>query len=507
MRNRNRIIKIFASVSGLIVVDKLIGFVKQMIVASAFGATTETDIINLSQSAVTDIQYILSQALITAFITIYIHVQQGEGGSIEKSKQFAGDSIKAFSIISFILTGILFFASGILARVLAPSYTDELSRQLSFYIKLYSLIILLFTLICIFKAVLNANKNFIPEQLVSFNQSVITIAITIIFGTLWGAKSLVISFFVFTIWNTIYLGVLCRKHVVINTLNPIKNPDIVSLFKMIGPLLLGYSLIYVNQMVDRMLVSGLGGGVITALTYGAVLSNLITTFITTFCSIIFSYITTEISTNNYDAASSIVGISVRNLSVLFMPITITFIICSHEIVSIVYGRGAFGDNAVNSASLALKGYAVMFVPVILREIYSRFQYAFKDSKRPMINGSIGIVGNIILSIIFCHYLGVFGVALATSISVFVSAVLNMISAKNISKDLDYNFLKKFSIKFSAITVLSLILSVYTYHAMISVNSLFRLIVIFLSSITLFAIFFGKNIVMSFKEIKYLQQDD
>ena len=71
MMSKNKTLKIFASVSGLMIIDKILGFVKQMFVASTFGATIETDIINLSQGAVSDINYILC-------IHIYIFTTRGE---------------------------------------------------------------------------------------------------------------------------------------------------------------------------------------------------------------------------------------------------------------------------------------------------------------------------------------------------------------------------------------------------------------------------------------------
>lgn len=501
MKNQNRIFKLIASVSGLIVIDKILGFIKQIIMASTFGATTETDIINLAQSAVTDIQYILAQALITAFISIYIYTQQENNESANKSLVFAGDSIKVFLLISFCLTIVFCFSSGVLSRILAPSYNNELNRKLSQYIRIYSILLVFFALNCIFVAILNANKKFIPEQLVSFNQSIIIIVISVLCSTIWGPNSLVIAFFVSTIWNTFFLGILCRKYVAIKLNNPLDNPNIKQLFKMIIPLLLGYSLIYINQMVDRMLVSGLGPGVITALSYGSVLSNFVTTFIATFCNIVFSYITTEISAGDYRSASAIVGVSVKVLSVLFMPFTLTFIICSQEIVSIVYGRGAFDEKAVVSAALALKGYAIMFVPVIIREIYSKYQYAFQDSRSPMMNGSIGIGANIIFSIVFCHYWGVFGVALATSLSVLINAVLNMITAKKKTEELQYSFLKKFSVKFLAISIFSFIAGAYLYKVVVNYYSLFKIVIVFFCCIFIFAIFFSKEIITSIKELK------
>jgi len=114
---------------------------------------------------------------------------------------------------------------------------------------------------------------------------------------------------------------------------------------------------------------------------------------------------------------------------LFWPITLLTILCAQDIVTIVFGRGAFGGEELRMAVAALQGYAVMFVPTVLRDLYSRFQYGYQNSKAPTTNSIISIVINILLSIALCPKLGVFGVALASSISTAISGVLDTITAQ------------------------------------------------------------------------------
>ena len=70
---QNRIVKLLFSMTGLIIASKLLGFFKQILTASIFGATLETDIINLSQDFTGNIQYLLVQTLLTAMVAVYIH--------------------------------------------------------------------------------------------------------------------------------------------------------------------------------------------------------------------------------------------------------------------------------------------------------------------------------------------------------------------------------------------------------------------------------------------------
>ena len=94
---QNRIARTLFSVSGLILLGKLMGFVKQMVVASAFGATIETDLINLSHGFIGNLQYLLVQSSVTSVVSIYIHM---ESKREEDARRFAGDAVRALALIS-----------------------------------------------------------------------------------------------------------------------------------------------------------------------------------------------------------------------------------------------------------------------------------------------------------------------------------------------------------------------------------------------------------------------
>lgn len=78
---------------------------------------------------------------------------------------------------------------------------------------------------------------------------------------------------------------------------------------------------------------------------------------------------------------------------------------------------------------ALMGYSLSFIPLALREVYSRVQYGYQDSKHPAVNSVIGIACNVTLSILLCRKFGVFGVTLASSVATLVIGMLNVQSAR------------------------------------------------------------------------------
>lgn len=432
--SRKSIIKALFSVSGLVILGKLLGFIKQAVSAGYFGATAHTDIISLSEGIITDVDYLLVQTLITAFIPVYIGIKQKDE---KKSWDFVSNTLLLFSSISIVLVLLIEIFAGVISKVIAPSYSSELTGMLAGYVRFFAPVLIIIVLLALFNALLKANSHFIPGECISLVQSVITIILTVAIGRRVGPDVIAIAFFSYSIVNFMFLAAYSKRYWKFEMSNPFKDENVFALLRIMGPMMFGYAMIYINQQVDKIIVSGLEPGTITSMHYAAALSNFITAFIGSTCSVIFTHIADNVSKGNDKRAVDLVNnFGIVYTTVLF-PISILTIFNAKDIVTIVFGRGAFDKVAVNYSTDALIGYAFMFVPLIFRELFSRFQYAYQDSKKPMINSSIGISVNIVLSILLSRWWGVRGVTFATSVSVFVTALLNVASARQLNADLSF----------------------------------------------------------------------
>ena len=88
-------------------------------------------------------------------------------------------------------------------------------------------------------------------------QSIIIMAMAIFFSARLGVNALVVGFCLYILVSTVITGVQARRYFLPSGTNPLRSPHIHSLLTMIGPLLIGYGAIYVNQIVDKILISGL----------------------------------------------------------------------------------------------------------------------------------------------------------------------------------------------------------------------------------------------------------
>lgn len=402
------------------------GFAKQMVIAGNFGATIETDLIQLSQGIISNADYVIVQTLSTAFVALYIHIKEtGE----DEAKIFAANVVKAVFVVVFLVAVVMAVGSPVISKIIAPSYDIELSQRLANYILIFSPTIILYVLTAVFISILNSNKNFILGEMTGLVQSVVLIVTILSLKYRFQEDTLVIGYFIYSITIPSYLFAFSKKHIGHTKGNPFKNSQVREFLKMCGPLLLGYSMVFVNQQVDKIIVSGMEAGTITAMSYGAVLSNLVTTLIASLCTVLFTNIAELNSQKDYEGVMHMAENSSIIMAMVLLPITIVTCFASREIVTVAFGRGAFDQQAVQGASYALIGYGIGFIAFALKSLYARVLYSNKDTKSPMINSSIGIAINIILSIILSKVVGVIGVTLASSIAEFLSAVLNIRAVK------------------------------------------------------------------------------
>lgn len=431
------------SVTGVIIISKLLGFVKQMVTSGAFGADTATDMINLAQTVIGDLEYVLAHVLMTSFISVYLNASdEGEA----RRARFAKNAAAALLIIAAIAAAALLLAAYPLAALLAPGYDGDGRRTLAGYIAIYSPLLILFALTAVNQGLLNADRRFTAVEARSIPQSIIIIAAIAIAGGKLGADSLVLGFLVYTAFNTVWFWLLARRYYHAPATpalhneprayrTPFADPLVGRLLRLSLPLLVGYSAYYINQQVNKSLASRLGEGAVTELGYGAVLFNLATAFIASFASIMFSYVTAAIADGHRARAAILANGTAAGLCALFLPVCIICVMMAPDIVGIAFGRGEFTDKNVASTAAALGGYSFSFLPLILQEVYGRVCYGYGDTRRPMINSVIYIACNIILSVLLAPRFGIGGITAAYSASILVYGVLNFISSRHHDKAL------------------------------------------------------------------------
>jgi putative peptidoglycan lipid II flippase len=213
-----------------------------------------------------------------------------------------------------------------------------------------------------------------------------------------------------------------RKGFRFQTAFDLKDDNLHQMIHIAVPVIIGTSADQINVLVDRTLASEIAVGGISALNYASRLAGFVQgLFVLSISSVMYPMISKMASEHNMKGLKGSLSEAIG--------LIIGAVIFAEPIVTFLFGRGAFTSEAVIMTSAALRFYSLGMLAFGLREVLSRAFYALQDTRTPMVNGAIAVVINIVLNLILSRYLGIGGLALATSFSGLVATLLLFVTLR------------------------------------------------------------------------------
>lgn len=429
--NKITLLKSGMAISMVVLLGKLLGFLKQSVIASAFGANGMTDLFFSADGYTSLLSQILRDSMAPAVLTQYIRIRETDGE--RRAKKLIRDAMIATIAVGLVIIGINIIASNRICDLLGLAYSDEQKSQLRFYL-LSLLPVILFTSVTgVSQGHLDANKRFLPGKLCSLFFSISIIVFIFAFKNLLGVKALLFGFLFGYLLHTVYIFTLTARYISgAERGNPFKNEDIRAVLKLLGPLIVGNSVVDLGHLVDKIVASSLESGSVSALQYGQVISSDVVNavLITTIGTVLLPSLTKRILTENN---KQIICEELRKIMLIVSAatglITSLYLVVGRDFVRVFFERGSFSEsNSAVVTSVALC-YSAGLLFMANREILVKAHYAFHDTAAPMVNSVIGVVMNLLLSILFSKTMGVAGIALATSCSMIIVFVASCITIK------------------------------------------------------------------------------
>lgn len=406
------ILKASALVFGLTLISKILGFLKSIIQASYFGATTHTDSFNVAYGFVENVLFMLITAVSVAFVPLYI--QNKRNGT---EKKFATVTMTLTCIFTIVFSAVLFLLAPFIIRILAPAFSAD---QQVLTIKYFRVLLvgMVFALTStMYTSLLNAEKIYGFSALGSVINSVVLILFIVLFADSLGVWVLVLAVPVSYFIQWIFLSIRGNKYAAISLRYGLRDENVKMMLLQSFPILLGQATVEINQMVDRSLLSSIGEGIVTAVSYSAVLYQFVVTLVgAPLQTVLFTELSEAGANGDSDRISSILRKSYKLIFMLCIPIGIVILFSSSDIIRIIYGHGRFSQEAIKNCAIGLQMYGCCLLPVCIKKALTRAYYSQNDTKRPMAFGTLEVLLNIGLSVWWVKYWGVYGVVGATAVA-------------------------------------------------------------------------------------------
>jgi len=438
-------------------VYRILGFLRESVIASFLGNTSESDAYYISYAIPYLIVNVLAWGAMSAAVVpaMASRMNQDEYDGVS-ANTFISRIAVSFGVIFTGISVILYAFSKYVIAVLAPGFDSETSALAVSMIRKMIPMIILIGMSGLFSAVLNAYKDFktMPFSNLVFNAG-------LVLGSFLAAIMSNINILAFSLPVSAALQLcycyarLKRQNFRFSLSGKIFTRDERLLMLNMLPICLSTLLVMSNQVIGRAVASNLAAGSIASLNFAEKIYHLpLGIIVGSVLAATLPYLSDYAHRNDKKAMADVVKKSTGTLIVIICPIVFLMIFFNVPIVNILFERGAFTAEDTARTAGTLRYFAVALIGAMLIEINNRIFYSIKKPIYPLLTMFFVTLLNCIFAFLLSKLIGQDGVALALAISLGLGVVLGYIILYNKEKAVMAYFKATTIIKYTGVLLIS-----------------------------------------------------
>lgn len=431
----HRIARAAGLVMALFIVSRVLGLLREMVIARQFGTSPEMDAY-VAAFRLPDLLFYLvaGGALGSAFIPVF-------AGHLSRA-----DWPAAWQLASAVINWVALVLAGLagLSAVLTPGlvplfFPDFTAAQQNLTVELIRLLLcstVIFGVSGVVMAILNAQQQFFLPALAPIFYNLAIILGAWLLGPLISVRGLAIGAVVGAAGHLlVQLPGLRRGLTPLHyqlTLAP-QNRDLHEVGRLMGPRVVGVAAVQINFIVTAVLAAGLPAGSLAALNYSWIIMLLPQGIIAqSVATALFPTLAALAAKGDIPEMRRIFGATLRSMLFLTLPATAGLILLGEPIIRLILQGGRFSPDSTRLTTWALSFFALGLVGHALVEIAVRAFYALKDTKTPVGIGLLAMGVNIGLSFglmplfLGWGWPGHAGLALANSLAVIFEMIILLV---------------------------------------------------------------------------------
>ena len=424
--------KSLSVISFFTLVSRILGLVREMVVAAKFGASASTDALFVAFRIPNLLRRLFAEgAFAQAFVPILSEYREREGD--ERAKLLIGHVASLLSVLLLVISILGVLCAPYLVYVIATGFNDagdqaELTINLIRFTFPYLLFI---SLTSLFASVLNTwgrfavpaftpallNISFIGSAIYLtpfFDPPIMALGLAILMG---GAAQLL-----FQIPFLLRLKLWPKFH-----WNP-TDPGVIQILKRMAPAVVGVSAAQISLVINTNIASRMQTGSVSWLTYADRLMELPVGLLgVAMATVILPALSVSVANSKKDEYQTTLDWGLTLMLVISIPSVLGLVALSEPILMTLFMRDQFSFADVSMTQVAFWGYGVGLVPIVMIKLLAPVFYANKDTKTPVQIAIKAVIFTQLLNIIFWFLLPDqvkhAGLALAISGGAWLNAVM------------------------------------------------------------------------------------
>ncbi len=402
-------------VTVVIILSKVSGFIRDMILANYFGTGMANDAY-VSAYSLFYLPVLLFNSCISATL-IPLYVQEREQQSLRHSNHFASNTINLFALAAVVISALFFLLARPLVRLIYVGF-DPGKTALTVDLVRIMLISLVFNITSISLAsLLNASDRYVAAQLTGFPLNLCVIVAAVVFSARYGILAVGWGVFAANILQFLILIPFLNGWFTWTPVLDFSDKRFHRLLTLAGPAMLSMGVSELNHMIDHALASGLNPGDISAMSYAyRLITFLLGVLMVPLTTIMFSKLSRLAAGHDDKGMLEVLRRCILVIALVALPIVAVAVVMSVDVIKFAYMRGRFDMHSVEVTAAILVCYVVGVPAFGLRDFLSRMFHALQDTKTPFRVSCLVVALNIVLNLILRRIIGARGLALATSIA-------------------------------------------------------------------------------------------
>ena len=183
-----------------------------------------------------------------------------------------------------------------------------------------------------------------------------------------------------------------------------------------GPGLLSSVVASSGLLVDQAMVAMLAAGSVSALVFaGRFVGVVVTLLAGAVSAAVVPYFSSMVAERDWQGCRKILRTWVRLTAVVSVPIAMALIAGSHVLIRVTLQHGVFGGADTSVVTPVLAMYAIQIPFFVVSRVFYRFLVAMRRMELIFYCGALNLGLDIVFNLVLMRWLGVAGIALATSL--------------------------------------------------------------------------------------------
>lgn len=505
--NTTSVLKAAWIIAVVTIVSKLIGFVRDIIIANYYGASMVSDayyyayqIPSLSLILLGGVGGPFHSATVAVFSKLIPDLKEKPQECVNK---LYSTFMTATTIFFLVLSAVMFvFAKPIMGLIISSGSAEMISLA-SEHLKIMTPLLVIGGIVGIYYGILIIYKQFMLPNLspIIMSAAIIGIVMTVPndqkgYALAWATTIGAVLQLIIQYPNVRKLGFLWKPN-----FNFVNNPNFKEITELLFPAVLSSTVGQIHIYVDMFFTSSISEGAWTAIGYAnRIFQFPVGILVTAFLVPLFPIFSRLVADKDLNGIKNYFNKGVGVLFFVGIPIIIGILTVGYDAVKLVFERGAFDQTATFMVTEALWFLSVSILPYVFRDSITRVYYSFNDSKTPFVVAFSSIVLKYLLNVIFITKLGmgIGGITLSTSlVTLFNAVVLGALISKKVRMDYKSLFTNLFKMSIAGVITLGIcFVTAYGFDKFVEMPKyIFELCKISTVAVVCFAVYTALNLLL------------